>query len=318
VLLAFEVEDTGEGIAAADQAMIFEAFVQTGTAKRHNGAGLGLTISRQIIELMGGNLTVESAPGRGSRFRAEIEVELAEESAIKPDVEWERVALAEGQPECRVLIVEDQEENWMVLERLLTNAGFPVRVAQDGARAVEEFRVWRPRFIWMDVRMPVMDGIEATKRIRACEGGREVKIAAVSASGLADERGQVLAEGLDDYVRKPYRPAEILECMSRHLGVRYHAGGAAETSDGEGAGESVIEGLSALSDELRDELREALLMLNPARISAAIERISGVNTALGSVLRRYAGQYAYSTIFNAVNMVGPRKSEVLIPLPRKL
>ena len=301
VLLTFEVEDTGEGIAAGDQAVIFDAFVQTSAAKRQEGAGLGLTISRQIIELMGGTIQVESAPGQGSCFRTEIKVERAQESEVDRGVHLERVtALAEGQPEYRILIVEDQPENWMVLERLLENAGFRVRVAQNGAQGVAEFRAWRPQFIWMDLRMPVMDGMEATRRIRACEGGREVKIAAVTASGYAAERREILAEGLDDYVRKPYRPTEIFECMARHLGVRYLVGEAAARSDGEGAGELMAEDISALPDELRKELGDALIELDPARISAAIERISQENRALGLVLARHADRYAFSKIFHAM------------------
>ena len=301
VRLTFEVEDTGEGIAAGDQAAIFEAFVQTNASKRQEGAGLGLTISRQIIELMGGTIQVESAPGQGSCFRAEIKVERAQESEVDRGVHLERVtALAEGQQEYRILIVEDQPENWMVLERLLENAGFRVRVAQNGAQGVAEFREWRPQFIWMDLRMPVMDGMEATRRIRACEGGREVKIAAVTASGYVAERREILAEGLDDYVRKPYRPTEIFECMARHLGVRYLVGAAAAKSDGEGTRELMAEDLSALPDELRKELGDALIELDPARISAAIERISQENRALGSILARYANRYAFSKIFHAM------------------
>jgi len=108
VLLTFEVEDTGEGIAAGDQAAIFDAFVQASAAKRHEGAGLGLTISRQIIELMGGTIHVEGVHGQGSCFRTEIKVERAQESEVKPVPNLERVtALAEGQPEYRILIVED-------------------------------------------------------------------------------------------------------------------------------------------------------------------------------------------------------------------
>jgi CheY-like chemotaxis protein len=301
VLLTFEIEDTGEGIAASDQAAIFDAFVQTGAAKRQEGAGLGLTISRQIIELMGGTIHVESAPGQGSRFRTEIKVERAQESEVNRGAGLERVtALAEGQPEYRILIVEDQEENWMVLQRLLENAGFQVRVANNGAQGVQAFREWRPQFIWMDLRMPVMDGVEATRCIRVCEGGHEVKIAAVTASGYASERSEVLAEGIDDYVRKPYRPAEIFECMARHLGVRYQASGGPAKSIGEQARELAPEDLCALPDELRRELRDALIMLNPARISTAIERISQENRALGLILARYADGYSYSKIFDAI------------------
>ena len=307
VLLTFEVEDTGEGIAAADQAAIFDAFVQASAAKRHEGAGLGLTISRQIVELMGGTIQVESTRGQGSCFRVEITVEQARESEVSRGPSLQRVStLAEGQPEYRVLIVEDQRENWMVLQRLLENAGFRVRVAENGAHGVREFLDWRPQFVWMDLRMPVMDGLEATRRIRACEGGGEVKIAAVTASGYGGERSEILANGMDDYIRKPYRPAEIFECMARHLGVRYLADGGAERSDREPAGELSAEELSVLPYDLRKELQDALVLLNPAGISRAIELISQANKPLGLILKRYVDRYAYTEIFDAI-MGDPRK-----------
>jgi signal transduction histidine kinase/CheY-like chemotaxis protein len=309
VLLTFEIEDTGEGIATADQTVIFDAFVQTGAAKRQEGAGLGLTISRQIIELMGGAIQVTSAPGQGSCFRMEIKVERAHESEVNRGADFESVtALTEGQPECRILIVEDQRENWMVLQRLLENAGFQVRVAENGEQGLKEFREWRPRFIWMDLRMPVMDGPEATRRIRACEGGHEVKIVAVTASGYVSERSEILAGGMDDYVRKPYRPTEIFECMARHLGVRYDVSERTAASNSERVGELRAEDLSALRDELRKDLRDALIMLDPARITAAIERISLENRALGSILACYADSYAYSPIFDATVTEGEAKA----------
>ncbi len=251
---------------------------------------------------MGGTIQVqESVHGQGSRFRTEIGVERAQESEVKRCPNLGRVtALAGGQTEYRILIVEDQRENWMVLERMLANAGFRVRVAENGAKGVKEFREWHPQFIWMDLRMPVMDGVEATRRIRASEGGQEVKIAAVTASGYASERSEILAEGMDDYVRKPYRPAEIFECMGRHLGVRYHVSEGAAESDSQRVGELMVEDLSALPDELRKELRDALITLNPVWISTAIERISQENGSLGLILARYANRTAYTEIFDAV------------------
>jgi hypothetical protein len=105
---------------------------------------------------------------------------------------------------------------------------------------------------------------------------------------------------MDDYIRKPYRPAEIFECLARHLGVRYQVGDGAAKPNSERVGELRAEDLSALPDELRNELREALIMLNPARISTAIERISQSNRALGSTLAGYADSYAYSKIFDAI------------------
>jgi signal transduction histidine kinase/CheY-like chemotaxis protein len=310
VLVTFEVEDTGEGIAAGDQAAIFDAFVQASTANRLEGAGLGLTISRQIVELMGGTIQLESVPGQGSRFRTEIRVERAEESEVRRAASLEHVtALAEGQPEYRILIVEDQQENWMVLERLLVNAGFLVRVAQNGEQGVREFCEWRPQFIWMDVRMPVMDGVEATRQIRACEGGHEVKIAAVTASGYASDRSEILAAGMDDYIRKPYRPAEVFECMARHLGIHYRFREPAAMFDTGQIAELKAEDLSALPDELRREFRDALIMLDPAPITAAIERISQENPSLGWTLAYYANRYAYSKIFDAMTAEGEAKGQ---------
>jgi CheY-like chemotaxis protein len=162
----------------------------------------------------------------------------------------------------------------------------------------------------MDVRMPVMDGVEATRQIRACEGGHEVKIAAVTASGYAGESSEILAAGMDDYIRKPYRPAEIFECMARHLGIHYHVGEAAAKSETDEVGELKAEDLSALPDELRKELQDALIMLNPARITTAIERISQENPALGWTLARYADSYAYSKIFDVMTTEGEAKAKL--------
>ena len=306
--VVFEIEDTGEGIAAVDQAVIFDAFVQTGTTKHREGAGLGLTITRQIIELMGGTIEVESESGHGSRFRAAINLELADESEVKEGANFERITgLAEGQPQYRVLIVEDQQENWMLLQGLLEDVGFHVRVAEDGARAVKEFRESRPQFIWMDLRMPVMDGIEAARCIRACDGGHEVKIAAVTAAGSTGEREEVLAKGFDDYIRKPCRPAEIFECMARHLGVRYQVGEEPRLSEQEQGGQSMAKDISALPEELRNELREAVISLDPARIAFAIERISQENRELGVTLAHHARRVAYSKIHNAMVTAGAAK-----------
>jgi signal transduction histidine kinase/DNA-binding response OmpR family regulator len=307
VLLHFEVKDTGIGIAPEDQDRVFRPFEQVAKAGRQKGTGLGLAITRQIVELMGGTIELESAPGKGSCFRVKLPVERTDEFEAKP-AERERVlGLEPGQPEYRILIVEDEPENWMVLERLLQNAGFRVRVAENGEAGVESFREWRPQFIWMDLRMPVMNGIEAVQQIRSLDGGREVKIAAVTASGFDSQRSEVLAAGLDDYVRKPYRPDEIFACMARHLGVRYSRAEAAPESSGQETLALCPDTIAALPEALRLELRDAVVALDAKQISETIEKVAKHNAALGSVLIRYAKRFAYSPILKAIAAV-PEKS----------
>jgi CheY-like chemotaxis protein len=188
----------------------------------------------------------------------------------------------------------------MVLERLLNHAGFQVRVVENGAEAVKQFREWRPHLIWMDVRMPLMNGIEATRLIRASEGGQEVRIVALSASGDSSRRHQILAEGLDDYVRKPYRSGEIFECMARHLGCLYQVSATTPKDEANGTTELSPENVSALPAELRQELREAILTLNPVLIAEAIEHVSQLDKELGLILTQHAKSFSYSRVLDAI------------------
>ena len=214
-VLSFEVEDTGIGIAVEDQERIFEPFVQAGNPRRQKGTGLGLAISRQCAVLLGGTLRVTSAPGEGSVFRLELPVKCVEPFVDDPRTEL-KYTLVPEQPEYRVLVVDDNAENQHLLRRLLLQAGFRVQVAGGGPEAIGIFPIWRPHFIWMDLRMAGMDGSEATARIRELEGGEAVKICAVTASESTHP-----AVGMDDLVHKPYRAKEIFTTMERHLGVRY-------------------------------------------------------------------------------------------------
>jgi signal transduction histidine kinase/ligand-binding sensor domain-containing protein/CheY-like chemotaxis protein len=304
--LRFDVEDTGVGIPAEDHARIFEPFVQVGETGARQGTGLGLTITRQFVEMMGGSIGLESTPGQGSRFTVEVPVDVARGSDVaggEPLIEHLFV-LEPDQPEYRVLIVEDSQENATLLDQMLKRAGFLTRVAENGERGVEMFREWRPHFIWMDVRMPQMSGIEATRQIRALEGGRDVKIAAITASVFASERDQVLAAGMDDFVRKPYRPEEIIACMGRQLGVRYRQ---IEATASASAGDAQLrpEDLAALPSQLRRDLADAVVSLDPERIFAAIDRVGEVNRALAAVLRRLGDRFAFTAILNAIELSVP-------------
>ncbi len=219
----FDIEDTGVGMPQQDLGRIFEPFEQVGNPNSQTGTGLGLTITRRFVELMGGTLLVDSEVGRGSRFVVELPLELAGESetySVEP-APGHPFILESGQPDWRVLIVEDDPESATVLRKMLTRSGFQVRVADNAALGIEVFRQWQPHFIWMDLGLPRLSGPEATRRIRQLDGGAATKIAAITAAADASERDGVMRAGFDDYTSKPFRQTEIFLCMARHLSVRY-------------------------------------------------------------------------------------------------
>jgi CheY-like chemotaxis protein len=231
-LLLIEVEDTGIGISPEEHQHIFDPFVQLNERNGSKGTGLGLTITRQFVRMMGGSISLHSAPAKGSLFRVELPLSEAKESDIAPIIPGQVchvTGLAPDQPEYRILIVEDQNENQLLLARLMEYVGFQIKLAEDGAQAVELFKSWQPHFIWMDRRMPVMDGMEATRRIRELPNGKQVKIVAVTASAYAEQCKEMLAAGMDDYVCKPYRSEEVYACLAKHLGVKYLYEGTTES-----------------------------------------------------------------------------------------
>ncbi len=302
VLLKFEVEDTGIGIAAKDHERIFEPFVRAGRMGSQDGTGLGLAIVRTYVELMGGTIRLQSVPGFGSRFYVElpVEPEAETEAAAPTDNRARVVGIEPGQPEYRVLIVEDQFENRLLLRRLLEGVGFRVRLAESGEEGIRIFETWRPQFIWMDRGLRGIDGIETVRRIREMDGGREVKIAAVTASALAGERDEMLASGLDDFLSKPYRLGEIFDCMARHLDVRYVRAQDAPQRPVLATPVLRPDALATLPEELRKELADAVIALDGERITGLIRRISEADLALGETLAVLAGRFAYTPILKAL------------------
>jgi CheY-like chemotaxis protein len=221
--IRFEVEDSGPGIAADEIDKIFMPFVQTTVGKKSpEGTGLGLSISQQFVQLMGGEIQAHSQVDQGSTFWFDLPVEVSEASELEtPPPTRQVVSLEAGQPVYRLLIVDDQEVNRRLLTKVFTPVGFEVREAGDGQQAVEIWETWQPHLIWMDMRMPVMDGYEATRRIKATTRGQATIIVALTASGLEEEKSVILSEGCDDYMRKPFLEQDLFAMMAKHLGVRY-------------------------------------------------------------------------------------------------
>jgi CheY-like chemotaxis protein len=299
--LLIEVEDTGAGIAPEDRQRIFEPFVQLGEQGDSKGTGLGLTISRQFVQLMGGHLVLESEVGKGSLFRIELPLREANPADIvKPreTLQGDVMGLVAGQPLYRVLIVEDQLENQLLLTQLMEAIGIQVKIARDGQQGVQLFQDWLPDLIWMDRRMPVMNGMEAAKAIRQLPGGQDVKIIAVTASAFMEQRDEMLNSGMDDFVRKPYRANEIYDCLAKHLNVEYTYDGVSqsETSTDTLTPEMLVK----LPDILRKELRDALKSLEEERISHAIKQVAAYDQTLQKTLMRLVDNFDYPAIIRVL------------------
>jgi PAS domain S-box-containing protein len=228
-LLWFEVQDTGCGIASQELNSIFEPFVQTESGRNsQTGTGLGLPISKKFVELMGGSISADSAPQMGTTFKFSIQFTPPTEQEIlqlKGDQSPQRVLrLGPGQPAYRILIAEDQWENRQLLSTLLNNVGFEIREVTNGQEALHVYQDWQPHLIWMDMKMPLMDGYTATRLIKQriqTQQSSPTIIIALTASALDEDRETILATGCDDIVRKPFQEAIIFKTIQQYLQVEY-------------------------------------------------------------------------------------------------
>jgi CheY-like chemotaxis protein/anti-sigma regulatory factor (Ser/Thr protein kinase) len=302
--LLIEVEDTGPGITPEDQQRLFSPFVTVSEDAAVGGTGLGLTISRHFMDLMGGKISVNSTPGKGSIFRIDVKVEPASEEEIAALRETvpagEVVGLALGTPSYRILIAEDQREAQQLLSELMSRLGMEVRIAGDGAQAVRLFREWRPHLIWMDRRMPVMDGNEATRAIRKLPGGEAVKIVAVTASVFKEQQEEMRAAGMDGFVHKPYRFHEIYDALAEHLGVKYVYTSVTPEEEEELPAELTPADFDVLPTPLREKLLSALESLDTEQIQNLILQIGERDQNLSRALASYAENFDYPTIIDAL------------------
>ncbi len=302
--LLIEVADTGPGIAREEFEKVFQAFEQTASGKiATGGTGLGMTISRKYARMLGGDITVFSDLDEGSVFKLDIAILEKDEAALKKDMHWQQVAgLAPGQAVPRVLVAEDISDSRILLVRFLTMVGFDVREAVNGREAYDIAEEWRPHFIWMDVRMQLMDGMEATRLIKGSEWGRSIIIAALTASGMLEDRESIMTAGFDDFLSKPFREYQIYEMMARNLGLEYVYSSEKEDKkqhiDGEKLSPQRLK--NELTPELLNELRSAVLVLDTSQTMAVVEKISVTAPVIGSVLKDLAKNLEYEMLLNLV------------------
>jgi signal transduction histidine kinase/DNA-binding NarL/FixJ family response regulator len=319
--LAFEMEDTGPGIAPEELAVVFDPFVQATTGQRsQEGTGLGLSICRQYVRLMGGDIAVSSELGQGSLFKFDVRVALAGATEVQAARPARRVLglepnqrAVDGGP-YRLLVAEDKETNRQLLVKLLKTLDFEVQEAVNGREAIKAWERWEPHLIWMDMRMPVMDGYEATRRIKATSKGQATVIIALTASAFEEDRERVLSEGCDDFVRKPFREDEIFDMLVKHLGVRFvyeeiERGDRDRDRDrvpprGALSQPELVEELAALPADWLADLRQATIKADLNLILTLIDQIRGQDAALADALAGLANDFEYKRILALIEQSG--------------
>lgn len=220
LIMLFEVIDTGPGIAPENLSKIFQPFVQTEVGKKvSGGTGLGLSISQKFAELLGGEIIVNSVVGQGSSFQCYLPVMVPKTdkffSLVQP------VKVKPHQEIFRILVVDDEPTNRFLLVEFLKGLEVEVRSVENGVQAIAESANWLPHLIWMDLRMPIMNGYEATKKIREVQTDMPPKIIAMTANPLELEENSIFQSEFDDFVGKPFTQKTIFSKMSDHLGITY-------------------------------------------------------------------------------------------------
>ncbi|MEG4205293.1 ATP-binding protein [Microcoleus sp. Pol7_A1] len=301
--LHFRIRDTGVGIAAAELPKLFDAFSQAQAGKDlQEGTGLGLAISRKFVQLMGGDISVESELGKGTSFQLYIQTKLGQKTNSESTGEYPRVlGLVPGQLSYKILTVDDKSINRQLLIKLLSPLGFEVKEASNGQEAIAIWEEWEPHLIWMDMRMPVMDGYEATKYIKSTTKGNATAVIALTASVLEEEKAIVLSAGCDDFVRKPFVEHTIFDALAKHLGVKYiYAETISPVLDDTETRPLTSEDLTCMTQEWITQLYAAALEANTNLVLQVVGEIPKTETRLIKSLTKLAREFKFEQILDLV------------------
>lgn len=296
--LQFQIKDSGIGLSQHEAATLFQPFTQAASSTgEQEGTGLGLSISKQFVELMGGRIDVQSTPGQGAVFHFFIQAEIADARDIETAPVIRRaIGLQPGQTNTRILIVEDKAENRLLLRHMLESVGLQVREAENGITGIKLFEQWSPHLIWMDMRMPVMDGYEATKKIKSTEQGQTTALIALTASAFEEQRSLILDAGCDDFVRKPFQAHVIFETLTRHLGLRFVYENQPDNSPLKESVDLKPEDLAGLATADLDDLRLAAASADPELMIVVIDRIDAGEPAIATGLRQLTDDFNFDHI----------------------
>lgn len=301
--LSFEVEDTGVGIARDELHLLFDPFSQTASGReQQTGTGLGLAIVKAFTDLMKGSIRVDTTLGHGTTFHIILELPAATVIPGKlsnPTGRVLRLRNTDNTP--RILVVDDKWENRIMLARMMERVGFEVREAENGEEALHVWRDWQPNLIWMDMRMPVMDGYDATQKIRTDVHGSDPVIIALTASAFEHERTKVLAMGCDDFMTKPFREVELFDMVSRYLDVEFIYENEQEATPLIRDRTIFSNHLAQIPEEIQQSLRQAAQALSLHAVEKVANQIEPLDKPLADHIRGLAGEFDFQAITEALN-----------------
>lgn len=305
IKISVEIQDTGCGIDENEIQNLFKHFVQTSSGiSKGSGTGLGLALSRELAVLMGGDISVKSIKGKGSIFTFHVVLQIGSQEFVEKDNHKKIIRIADNQKNYKILVVDDKEENLTVAVSLLQLVGFETMEAVNGVEAIEVFENWNPDLILMDMRMPIMDGYEATCKIKATEKGKITPIVAITASSFEEERKRTESIGMQGYIRKPFRENELFNTIGKLLNIEYiydesSAQSTEKYMDNDGALEFDI---NMIDDELRLKMLDAISFADFDKLIELISEIENKNMVLAQQLKKHAYNYEYDYLQTILNI----------------
>jgi PAS domain S-box-containing protein len=309
-MLTVFVQDTGVGIAEEYHSTIFNAFSQAIPHRRtHEGTGLGLSISQKFVQMMGGHIAVQSVVGEGSTFSFTIAVKLAAEKeyAQRAPALPQAKIVASSNNHQRILVVDDRWESRTLLMKILRPLGFEMREAINGQEAIEVWQQWNPDLIFMDIRMPVMGGCEATRHIKSTEQGRQLPIIALTASVFEQDRVMMLEVGCNDFLRKPFEEQDLVQILATYLGIEvaYEEPEAVSLSPNttSPSEESLLEALRRCSPDLIRQLHRAALLGEGEKVADLVTIMGDVSQSLSEHFLSLAEEFRFDQIVNLTEVV---------------
>ena len=308
--LRFEVQDSGMGIPPNKVDSIFDAFVQVVSGHQATkGTGLGLALSQQFVNLMGGEINVTSELNVGSVFRFDIPVKVASENEIVSDTPTRQaVGLRADHPGYRILIAEDHRESRQLLVELLRPFGFEIREASNGLETIDLWQSWQPHLIFMDMQMPVMDGHAAIRHIKSTPESNDTVIIAITASAFEEDRENILEEGADDFVRKPFQDGLIYAKLAEYLDVEiiYEEFGSDSVPEQSVSPEEILnsKALSQIPEHLLFDLKQAAVQADMFKIEALLDEIRLHNPDVASIFDEFAKDFQYNKISQEIQTAG--------------